>query len=53
MFDLCFVVTSVVVPDDDGDDVVEAVLLAAVGAGDPAQTPVMAASAVAKSGMDQ
>ena len=53
MSKLCFVVTSVVAPDDDGDDVVEAALLAAVGAGDPAQATVMAASAVAQSGMDQ
>ena len=55
MSKLCFVVTSVVVlvPDDNGDDAVEAVLLAAVGAGGPAQATVMAASAVAQSGMDQ
>ena len=51
MSKLCFVVS--VVPDDDGDDVVEAALLAAVGTGGPAQAPVMAASAVAQSGMDQ
>ena len=44
---------SVVGQGDDGDDVAEAALLAAVGAGDPAQATVMAASAVAQSGMDQ
>ena len=44
---------SVVGPGDDGDDVAEAALLAAVGAGGPAQATVMAASAVAQSGMDQ
>ena len=43
----------VLVPDDNGDDAVEAVLLAAVGAGGPAQATVMAASAVVQSGMDQ
>ena len=50
---LCLVVKSVVGPGDDGDDVAEAALLAAVGAGGPAQATVMAASAVAQSGMDQ
>ena len=48
----CVSLCSVVVPDDDGDDVVEAAVLAAVGAGGAAQATNMAAPTIAKSGTD-